>query len=342
MDWRDEIGDCIDHWDKKAIVVSPDVDGFLTAAILSNAFGSKVVGYYNARSLYIERGFDVDDCIRSLWLDHDIDHSSILCIGQHLISGAKTDKLGRRNDLSFNPNVYLGQDYNGSFLGTTGRSRDKYPFGTAHLFVHMLEDKFLRDEVLAMFCHSDSTRAVSNTYPVNSTIWLRQMFDADALKFVGMDGEHFDLDDTDGDLDSGVWSKSPTLEAELDLVWRLREAHVKRKSAAVQHRELNGVPEELRGTQSVNISKNMKAENISRNIKHAVSALLKKTNFSLDIGEIDADLTIHGEFHRVYPSNRYENGALDEFLDSHHVFSHAFVSRSALQFTTMVDTMLFE
>lgn len=342
MNWKDKINECIEQWDKKTIVVSPDVDGFLTAAILSNIFGSKVIGYYNARSLYIERGYNVDDCIKSLWLDHDIDHTRILCIGQHLVNGTNADALGRRNTYSFNPNQFLRQAYNDSFLGVNGLSRDKYPFGTAHLFIHLLKNSWIKEDLHAIFCHADSARAVSNTYRMNTMIWLRQLFDLETLPFVGMDGKQFDFDTVKGSLDSDVWALSPTIESQLHLVRRLRDAKVPGRSAAVRQRELIGVPSELRGTQSVNIKRNMKVETITSNIANAVSALFSKTNLKLDVGSIDPEETVHGEFHRVYPSNKYKDGELDEFLNQHKVFSHAFVAQSALQFTTMSGTALFE
>ena len=55
-DWLPTFNEALDAWDKRFIITSPDVDGLLCAALLSDVFGARLIGIYTTRHLVIFDG----------------------------------------------------------------------------------------------------------------------------------------------------------------------------------------------------------------------------------------------------------------------------------------------
>ncbi len=111
-------------WNGK-LVVSPDVDGVVSANLISHIFDAELIGFYDPGSTSVLRlceGYDWSDAESALWLDHDIIDSRIISVGQHMIhpyAHSTTDLEGfedrpdlfeydrrsnfQRNQQSFNP-----------------------------------------------------------------------------------------------------------------------------------------------------------------------------------------------------------------------------------------------
>ena len=87
--WIEDFNKCLDAWDGKYIITSPDIDGFLSAAAIChhrrNEFNPpEIIGIYTARHIVLFDDYSLDDAKKAIWLDHDITHNEVLCLGQHL------------------------------------------------------------------------------------------------------------------------------------------------------------------------------------------------------------------------------------------------------------------
>ena len=79
--WISTFNEAIQAWDGKFIITSPDVDGMLSACLLANEFGARLVGVYTTRYLILFDDINVNQVKNALWLDHDISEEGIQCMG---------------------------------------------------------------------------------------------------------------------------------------------------------------------------------------------------------------------------------------------------------------------
>ena len=84
-DWIPEFNTALNAWNKRFIITSPDVDGLLSAALMCDQFGAKLIGVYTTSHLILFDNFTTEAAKEALWVDHDISHPGIICMGQHLI-----------------------------------------------------------------------------------------------------------------------------------------------------------------------------------------------------------------------------------------------------------------
>lgn len=111
-------------------ILSPDSDGFLCALLLTNYLGGEVVGYYDGKIALIADGISAKDCI---FIDIDINRDQIKSIGHHMVSYNK--KIIHKNFNYSNciqPNILRNFDGRNDF-------QSKYPFGTVHLLLGILQ-----------------------------------------------------------------------------------------------------------------------------------------------------------------------------------------------------------
>jgi hypothetical protein len=101
----------------KNLVVSPDIDGFISAKLLQDYNSDYiVVGTYDKNILTLSEDIKAEDC---LFLDCDMNRPDLVSIGNHM-------RLGEGDNVSlssFNPNNHF----------ETKKYTDKYPFATAFL-----------------------------------------------------------------------------------------------------------------------------------------------------------------------------------------------------------------
>ncbi len=183
-DWRGAARSTLERWDKRFIVASNDVDGLLSAAYLASRYGAVLAGFYTTKDLILVDGHSVDDARTALWADLDVDHASVISIGQHLLLHDAHDQMSTRNAYGFNPNVFFRQSCFGSgrpasFQGRADRVRDKYPFGTIHLLLeaHEEDPDPLGPLAVPLLVHADSAWTNVPTYPTNCRLWSETMFD---------------------------------------------------------------------------------------------------------------------------------------------------------------------
>lgn len=186
--WISDLTTTLDEWagqTEPAIIVSPDLDGFLAAALLSDLFGARMVGAYTTKSLWLFDNYPIDNLDKALWLDLDVNRIGFRCIGHHIIRLQPNDTLPTRDPRSFNPNDVMKKAWNGSFLGKDKpgirvKSRlDKYPFGTIHLLLAALlpDSEFPRSGRLApALTHADGVWATARDYRGNCSLWAHEFF----------------------------------------------------------------------------------------------------------------------------------------------------------------------
>ena len=136
----------------KNLIISPDMDGFVSAQLLNRANGSVVVGTYDKNILCLADGIKPSEC---LFVDNDMNHPNAVSIGNHM--RRINDSMSKR---SFNPNVSQG----------VVTYRDKFPFSTSHLIAFALEMDLSEEDMIRM-AFADSTLRNMTNYSDNMRNW---------------------------------------------------------------------------------------------------------------------------------------------------------------------------
>ena len=148
----------------KNLIISPDMDGFMTAKLLERFNGSKIVGSYDKNILCLADGINAEEC---LFVDCDMNRQEYVSLGNHmrlLEDGMSVE--------SFNPNVHFG---------VTTYS-DKFPFATAFLISFATEVQTSNTDLIRM-AFADSTLKNMEKYSENMRNWSTRM-DHDEVKYI--------------------------------------------------------------------------------------------------------------------------------------------------------------
>lgn len=325
MTWKHSLDECLQHWDGTYLVSSPDVDGLLSASILSKACNAQLIGLYTTRHLLLFDQFAPKDALRALWIDHDINHKSIQCIGQHLVMHAGVDRLPTRHPFCFNPNIHYEQTYQESFGGVRSTSRDKYPFATCHMFLSFfgLDTNSLNNREKALLAHADGTFANIHNYARNCAIWKDLMFSNSPLFSELMPNYSSALD---------------IVREHTNLVEELIQAGINRKSSQTSQREIPDSLMKLTGHQNIPYQKGQNLSIFLEKFNAVAATISDGTQFGTPpVREIKH--SVSGNVELMYP-NQIFPGELDNFLKEKKVFSHAFTAQTTLRYTTMLETPL--
>lgn len=140
----------------KNLIISPDMDGFLSAQLINKYNGAKVVGTYDKNILCLSSDISPKDC---LFVDCDINHPDYVSIGNHM--RLLNDNMSAK---SFNPNIHFG----------ITKYSDKFPFATAYLIAYATEDETSATEMIRM-AYADSTLKNMDNYSDNMRTWSDRM-----------------------------------------------------------------------------------------------------------------------------------------------------------------------
>ena len=146
------------------LIISPDMDGFMSAKLLERFNGSQIVGSYDKNILCLADGVDPEDC---LFLDCDMNRYNFVSLGNHM--RLLEDSMSYK---SFNPNVHFG---------VTTYS-DKFPFATAFLISFATEVQTSTTDLIRM-AFADSTLKNMEKYEPNMRNWSDRM-DHPALRYI--------------------------------------------------------------------------------------------------------------------------------------------------------------
>ena len=159
---KSEILSTLDY--SKKIIVSPDIDGFMSAKLLWEYNGSTVVGTYDKNILCLSEGIDPADC---LFVDCDMNTPKYVSIGNHM--RLMEDNIHIE---SFNPNThYKVKQYT-----------QKFPFATCFLLAFAIESQTTLSDNLRM-AYADSTYKNKVDYAENMQNWS-MLLDCPQTQFV--------------------------------------------------------------------------------------------------------------------------------------------------------------
>ncbi len=140
----------------KNLIISPDMDGFVSAQLLTKYNGSKVVGTYDKNILCLSDGVDITKC---LFVDCDLNSGRTVSIGNHM--RLINDNMSEHG---FNPNKFFGiTQYNA-----------KFPFATAFLIAFATEVETSKTDIIRM-AYADSTLRNMENYSDNMRTWSDRM-----------------------------------------------------------------------------------------------------------------------------------------------------------------------
>lgn len=322
-EWCQALNQVLADWDGRGLVVSPDVDGILSAALLANHRGARVVGVYTTSHLVLLDGSSRADARGALWLDHDISHPGVRCVGQHLILHAPGDKLPRRHWISFNPNHHYGQTYQESFRGQGGRTRDKYPFGTVHFLMEALRvpRPAVGSKPFALLAHADGTWATALDYEPNFRIWEELMFGAESVV---------------EPLSHGYTSSPTNLTVHSGIVADLLRLGVaSRGSREGTSRHVPSAWQHIQGHQSVSFNKRWDHAAWLEKFRAVAGYLSDAMHWKLALPSKVTEV-VSGTVETPYP-DAIPQGGFDAYMQEKHIFSHAIKSRRMLRYTTGID-----
>jgi hypothetical protein len=148
----------------KNLIISPDMDGFMTAKLIERFNGSKIVGSYDKNILCLADGINPEEC---LFVDCDMNRQEFVSLGNHM--RLLEDNMSVE---SFNPNVHFG----------VSTYSDKFPFATAFLISFATEVQTSDSDLIRM-AFADSTLKNMEKYSDNMRNWSKRM-DHDAVKYI--------------------------------------------------------------------------------------------------------------------------------------------------------------
>lgn len=319
--WNQELNRVLDDWSAGGggIVLSPDVDGMTSCALLAARYDAHVVGIYTTTNILLLDGATREDAAQALWLDHDVSEPGVRCVGQHLIQLRETDLLPRREKMSFNPNLWLNQSWDHSFKGRDGKRRDKYPYGTCHFIANGfgVDPGTVIDDLAALLAHADGTWRTVVDYRANAEIWYDIMFSGDEYLLHLRD----------------VWHSSPEANAKhWELVLRLLNAGVSNTASRAKiAAQLPDHQKRLTGRQSIN-SRLKPADYIGK-VRSVLELCASIVGTSPTIGSTVTDV-IHGDVTTEYPDRIPD---FDTLMTERQIFSHAFTDFRTLRYTTGIN-----
>ena len=146
--------DTLEH--SKNLIISPDMDGFMSAKLLERFNGSKIVGSYDKNILCLADGINPEEC---LFVDCDMNRQEYVSPGNHM--RLLEDNMSVE---SFNPNVHFG----------VSTYSDKFPFATAFLISFAIEADLSEQDLIRM-AFADSTLKNMEKYSDNMRNWSTRM-----------------------------------------------------------------------------------------------------------------------------------------------------------------------
>jgi hypothetical protein len=165
----------------KNLIISPDMDGFMSAKLLERFNGSKIVGSYDKNILCLADGINPEEC---LFVDCDMNRQEYVSLGNHM--RLLEDNMSVE---SFNPNVHFG----------VSTYSDKFPFATAFLISFATEVQTSTSDLIRM-AFADSTLKNMEKYSDNMRNWSTRMYHP-AVKYIMDNSDIAKIDDAQARFD---------------------------------------------------------------------------------------------------------------------------------------------
>lgn len=151
-------------------IISPDCDGFLCGLLVTNFLKWEVVGFYDGKILISKKGVDFTKCV---FLDMEINRRGVRSIGNHLVEFNHNLTVNNQNfNECIQPNILRGFDGKSTF-------QRKYPFGTIHLMLGVLQQTRVIDELpkdaISPLLFVDGVGNNLFGYPENCLDWINYL-----------------------------------------------------------------------------------------------------------------------------------------------------------------------
>ena len=124
----------------KKIIINSDIDGVLSGLILTNFTNCEVVGFSNSdNTVWIDKS-KTNSIYDAVYIDMFVANSNVKCIDQHIVSvNEQHHRILNANPNKLNPNFD-----NPRFHLPNNSYYNKYPFGTIHYLIAILESEGIR------------------------------------------------------------------------------------------------------------------------------------------------------------------------------------------------------
>ena len=322
-EWIADFNKCLDAWDGKYIITSPDIDGILSACLLADKYGAKLAGIYTTRYLILFDDYGAKEAKNALWLDHDISEEGVQCMGQHLVDHSELDTLSKRGKNSFNPNNYYGQTWKKSFRAAKLKEgqRDKYPYATIHFLMAGMgvpcPKKYTKH--FHLLAHADGSWATCVDYKINTMSWKDIMF-GNSQELVNV-------------LTSDYILHNKNLVGHSTLVDELIELGISKRGSRVKPTTLIPIEwRKLQGKQSISYRKNSNPQEWLTNFNGVMDYVSSHTGWNIElpsrVTSMDRGLVL-----ALTNKGDVNEGDFDRFMFEEEVFSHAITDNSTMRFT---------
>ena len=269
--------------------------------------------------------FTTEAAKQALWVDHDISHPGIICMGQHLIRLEVSDKIPTRHKPNFNPNMIWPVAWKNCFNGRQAPKVDKYPFATIHYLMRGLEIEDPKSGTLAysLLAHADGTWVTSYDYPYNCNQWREWMFK--------------DWPGVINNLVDQNYASEESLETHLGLLKNLLDVGIsKGRSRSNVSQDIPQKWASIEGHQGVRFSIRTKHEPWVEKFNGVYRFISETMGWNVNYPQ-KITRVISGKAQPEYPDRIVRNSNLDEWMKENDVFSHAITFNNTLRYTTGID-----
>ena len=156
------------------MIISPDLDGILSGALLTWLLDWEIVGFYDTKKIWVLSEYRDFLSGRYIFIDHDIYWRNIRSVGHHMLQFSQTIPIPGHTDpdaQSVNPNLIRD-------LNCEEHFDRKYPFATIHFLLCCynawgdLEGYRIPRGFLPLLLHADSSLKNAAVYQNNAIDWL--------------------------------------------------------------------------------------------------------------------------------------------------------------------------
>jgi hypothetical protein len=164
------------------IIINSDIDGVLSGLILTNYANCEVVGFSNSDNTVWIDNSKVNSIYNAVYVDMFVADNNVKCIDQHIVSvNEQHHRILSSNQNKLNPNFE-----NPRFHLPNNSYYNKYPFGTIHYLIAVLESEGIRVDLnfmnpvgqinfIDLLLRADDAMktTVDSNYMVNASSWWR-------------------------------------------------------------------------------------------------------------------------------------------------------------------------
>jgi hypothetical protein len=168
------------------LIINSDIDGVLSGLILSNYANCEIVGFSNSDNTVWIDETKVKSIYDATYIDMFVANSNVKCIDQHIVSVNES----QHQLLKLNPNKLNPNFDNPRFHVPNNSYFNKYPFGTVHYIIALLEAEksilsidFMKKigdiNFIDLLLRADDAMktSVDSAYVANAAIWWKWLYE---------------------------------------------------------------------------------------------------------------------------------------------------------------------